>query len=189
MQIKRIIVWAIAVISLVILGWGMKANLDEVNLSASLSPTPTPKINMKLTSSAFADGGEIPVKYTCHGDDINPPLAIADVPTGTKILALEMTDPDAPLGTFTHWLVWNMNPDTRAISEKSVPDKTQQGINSAGKIGYTGPCPPAKHRYFFKLFALDTSLGLDGKAKSSDLDKAMAGHVIVQSTLMGIFGK
>lgn len=188
MQVKKVIFWAVAIIIIAILGWGMKSNLDELNLATTLKPTPTPTINMKLTSVAFTDGGEIPAKFTCHGENVNPPLTIADVPNGAKTLALELTDPDAPTGVFAHWIIWNMNPKLAEIAEKSIPDRSQEGTNSAGKVGYAGPCPPAKHRYFFKLFALDTTIGLDGKAKVSDLDKAMAGHIISQASLMGVFG-
>lgn len=145
---------------------------------------------MKLTSSAFANEGKIPVLYTCDGGNIHPPLTITGVPDAAKSLALIVDDPDAPGGTFTHWTIWNIRPDTAVIEEGVVPEKSQEGTNSAGQVGFFPPCPPSgTHRYFFTLYALDATVGLDGKATKTDVEKAIAGHVIAQSLLVGVYGR
>lgn len=156
-------------------------------MSKEVAPANQADTDMKLTSSAFANDNPIPDKYTCKGENINPPLWISDVPKNSKSLALIVDDPDAPLGTFTHWLVWNIASDTKEIPEGRTPERSQEGTNSAGKIGYTGPCPPSKHRYFFKLYALDTTVGLDGKAKVADLEAALKGHTIFETYIIGVY--
>jgi Raf kinase inhibitor-like YbhB/YbcL family protein len=144
---------------------------------------------MKITSSAFQEGGNIPSKFTCDGSDISPPLQIAEVPSGTKSLALVVDDPDAPSGLFTHWMVWNISPQTSTIAEGSTP-KGVHGTNDFGKSGYGGPCPPSgTHRYYFKIFALDRELDLPPGTKRSQLDAAMKGHVVEQGELMGRYSR
>ena len=114
---------------------------------------------MKITSSAFQEGGNIPSKFTCDGGDSSPPLQIAEIPSSAKSLALVVDDPDAPSGLFTHWIVWNISPQTNGIAEGSTP-KGVQGTNDFGKAGYGGPCPPSgTHRYYVKIFALDRRAG------------------------------
>jgi len=154
---------------------------------------------MKITSSAFAEGAMIPVKYTCDGQDISPPLTWADVPGGAKALALICDDPDAPVGTWVHWVAFNLAPDTGGLPEggpagvpAGVPaDKSPQvggvqGTNSGRRIGYGGPCPPGgTHRYFFKLYALDDMLSLASNATAKDVQAAMAGHTLAEAQLMG----
>ncbi|MGM5482081.1 MAG: YbhB/YbcL family Raf kinase inhibitor-like protein [Nanobdellota archaeon] len=142
---------------------------------------------LKLTSAVFEDGGVIPEKYSCEGEDINPPLNIKDIPENTKTLALIMDDPDAPMGTFVHWVVWDIEP-TDEIKEDSIPGK--EGINNFGRNHYGGPCPPSgEHRYFFKLYALDTELNLVSETTKEDLKRAMEKHIIEQATLMGKFSR
>ena len=144
---------------------------------------------MKITSSAFQEGGNIPSKFTCDGGDSSPPLQIAEIPSGAKSLALVVDDPDAPSGLFTHWIVWNISPQTNVIAEGSAP-KGVQGTSDFGKSGYGGPCPPSgTHRYYFKIFALDRELDLSSGAKRSHLDAAMKGHVVAQGELMGRYSK
>lgn len=144
---------------------------------------------MKITSSAFQEGGNIPSKFTCDGGDTTPPLQIAEVPSGAKSLALVVDDPDAPSGLFTHWMVWNISPQTSAIAEASAP-KGIHGTNDFGKSGYGGPCPPSgTHRYYFKIFALDRELDLPPGTKRSQLDAAMKGHVVAQGELMGRYSR
>jgi Raf kinase inhibitor-like YbhB/YbcL family protein len=144
---------------------------------------------MKITSSAFHEGANIPSKFTCDGSDTSPPLQIAGVPSGAKSLVLIVDDPDAPSGLFTHWLVWNIPPQTDSIAEGSAP-KGVQGANDFGKSGYGGPCPPlGTHRYSFKIFALDRELELRSGAKRSQVDAAMKGHVIAQGQLVGRYAK
>ena len=140
---------------------------------------------MKITSSAFQDGGNIPSKFTCDGSDTSPPMQITSVPAEAKTLVLIADDPDAPGGLFTHWLVWNIPPQTNSIAEASAP-KGVHGTNDFGKSGYKGPCPPpGTHRYSFKIFALDRELDLRSGAKRSQLDAAMKGHIIAQGELIG----
>jgi Raf kinase inhibitor-like YbhB/YbcL family protein len=144
---------------------------------------------MKITSSAFQEGANIPSKFTCDGSDASPPLQIAGVSLDAKSLALIVDDPDAPSGLFTHWMVWNILPQTSAIGEGSTP-KGVQGANDFGKSGYGGPCPPSgTHRYYFKIFALDCKLDLPFGAKRGQLDAAMKGHVLAQGELMGRYSR
>ena len=144
---------------------------------------------MKITSSAFHEGANIPSKFTCDGSDTSPPLQIAGVPSGAKSLVLIVDDPDAPSGLFTHWLVWNIPPQTGSIAEGSAPQGVQ-GANDFGKSGYRGPCPPpGTHRYSFKIFALDREMELRSGAKRSQVDAAMKGHVIAQGELVGRYAK
>jgi Raf kinase inhibitor-like YbhB/YbcL family protein len=144
---------------------------------------------MKITSSAFQQGGNIPSKFSCDGANTNPPLQISDVPSGAKSLVLIVDDPDAPSGLFTHWAIWNISSHTSTIAEGSTP-KGVQGTNDFGKSGYGGPCPPSgAHRYYFKIFALDRELDLPSGAKRSQLDAAMKGHVIAQGELMGRYSR
>lgn len=142
---------------------------------------------MRLTSSAFAHNTMIPRKYTCQGEDVNPPLVISGLPDTTVTLALINDDPDAPGGTWDHWIVWDI-PPAAAIAENSVPGV--QGKNSGGGIDYEGPCPPSgTHRYFFKLYALDTKLSLKEGARKSEVLKAMQGHILGQTELVGLYQK
>jgi Raf kinase inhibitor-like YbhB/YbcL family protein len=144
---------------------------------------------MKITSSAFQEGASIPSKFSCDGANTSPPLQIADVPSGAKSLVLIVDDPDAPSGLFTHWVVWNISPQTNGIAEGSGP-KGVQGKNDFGKSGYGGPCPPSgTHRYYFKIFALDRELDLPPGAKRSQLDAAMKGHVVAQGELIGRYSR
>ena len=144
---------------------------------------------MKITSSAFQEGSNIPSKFTCDGSDTSPPLQITGVPSEAKSLVLIADDPDAPSGLFTHWLIWNIPPQTNSISEGSAP-KGVPGTNDFGKSGYKGPCPPpGTHRYSFKIYALDRELDLRGGAKRSQLDAAMKGHVVAQGVLVGRYAR
>ncbi len=144
---------------------------------------------MKL-ASVFENGEKIPSKFSCDGDNVNPPLTFSDIPAGTKSLALIMEDPDVPKylkpdGIFDHWVVWNMSPTSKGIAEKSEPDGVV-GQNGRGGLQYTGPCPPDReHRYFFYLYALDTQLSIPKTSNKSDLLKAMERHIIEKAELMG----
>lgn len=140
---------------------------------------------MKLSSSAFGDGKGIPPAHTCDGADSIPPLDIAEIPTNAKSLALVMDDPDAPVGTWDHWIVWNIPTGTKKITgqPEGVPGK-----NSWGRTNYGGPCPPSgTHRYFFKLYALDVMLDIPAGSDKSQLIKAMQGHIVATATLMGTY--
>ena len=144
---------------------------------------------MKISSRAFQDQSVIPSQYTCDGQDRIPPLSFADVPTGAKTLALVMDDPDAPMGIWDHWVIWNISPTTKEIPEGQAPQGIA-GRNSWGKNSYGGPCPPDReHRYFFKLYALDTTLDLPPSSRKSDLEKAMKGHILTEAQLMGRYDR
>jgi Raf kinase inhibitor-like YbhB/YbcL family protein len=141
---------------------------------------------MKITSSAFQEGTEIPAKYSRQGENTNPPLRIEGAPENAKSLVLIVDDPDAPVGLFTHWLLWNIDPKTTEIAEKSTPKGAVQGTNDYPTLGYGGPQPPSgTHRYYFKIYALDQTLNLRAGAKRKELEKEMSGHVIAQGQLMG----
>jgi Raf kinase inhibitor-like YbhB/YbcL family protein len=143
---------------------------------------------MKISSSAFQEGAEIPAKYSRQGGNANPPLRIADTPENAKSLVLIVDDPDAPVGLFTHWLLWNIDPKTSEIAEKTTPKGAVQGTNDYPTLGYGGPQPPSgTHRYYFKIFALDQTLNLPASAKRKELDKVINGHAIAQGQLMGRF--
>ena len=154
---------------------------------------------LELRSAAFANGGKIPPKYTCEGDDLSPPLSWTQVPDGTKSLALIVDDPDAPdpakpQRVYVHWVVYNIPPNATGFGEdasrKSMPSGAVTGINDYRKSEWGGPCPPiGRHRYFFKLYALGTMLhGLSGATKK-ELESAMHGHILGQAELMGTYQK
>jgi Raf kinase inhibitor-like YbhB/YbcL family protein len=151
---------------------------------------------MTITTTAFATGGEIPKKYTCDGPDVSPALAWSELPANTKGLALIADDPDAPAGTWTHWVVWDIPLKSMGLAEnmlkaKTLPDGTRQGTTDFRKVGYGGPCPPPgkAHRYFFKLYALDTKIDLPAGALRQELEEAMKGHVLAHAEVMGTYGR
>ena len=153
-------------------------------------------MSLKFTSTAFQPGGTIPKKFTCDGPDVSPALAWSDAPAGTQSFALVMDDPDAPVGTWVHWVLYDLPAGTHALAEnvaqqEELPDGTRQGRNDFRRIGYGGPCPPSgpAHRYFFKLYALDQKLGLKAGATKADVEKAMKGHILAQGELMGRYGR
>ena len=140
---------------------------------------------MEVSSPAFHLNGKIPEKYTCNGKDVSPPLYINDIPPGTESLAIIVEDPDAPKGTWTHWIVWNIDPKYE-IEEGQIPGI--EGLNDFGKYHYGGPCPPwGTHRYFFKVFALKKRLEIDQNSKKEDLLKAMKGQVLATAELIGVY--
>lgn len=144
-------------------------------------------IAMKLTSPSFANNGQIPSEFTCDSSDVSPPLTISDAPENAKSIALIMDDPDAPVGTFVHWVVWNIPIGTKEIRKDSEPSGIQ-GKTGFGRTGYGGPCPPSgTHRYFFKLYALDTEINLPKGSSKKELEKAMEGHIMEKAELMGTY--
>jgi hypothetical protein len=148
-------------------------------------------MDIKITSTAFEEGGMIPRQYTCDGEDVSPPLAWTGVPEAAKTTALISDDPDAPMGTWVHWVLFNLPASEKGLPEAVPTDKelkngTKQGRNDFRRIGYGGPCPPGgTHRYFFKVYALDTVLDLPAGATKAELIKAMEGHILAQAQLMG----
>ena len=141
---------------------------------------------MQITSQAFTNGGKIPDKYTMYGENKIPPIHIEQVPEKARSLALIVDDPDAPKGTFNHWILFNMDPKIKDIKEDCVPVMASQGQNDFGEVGYGGPKPPSgEHRYFFKAYALDTVLPLGRASKRDELEREMKDHVLDSAMLMG----
>lgn len=143
---------------------------------------------LRITSPAFSNTEAIPPHCTADGPDVSPELRIEGVPEGAQSLTLIMDDPDAPMGTWVHWVLWNIPPGTTVIDEGTEPDGSVSGRNSWGRTGYGGPSPPSgTHRYFFKLYALDTALSLPQTADNAALEQAMAGHILGTAQLMGTY--
>ena len=154
-------------------------------------------MSIELRSDAFANGQSIPVKYSCRGKNISPALTWNEPPAGTRSFALIVDDPDAPFGTWVHWVLFNIPANTRGLPEdlsitgkNTDPNAIHVGKNSSGRMGYDGPCPPSgTHRYFFKLYALNTTLNLLPGATKEQVLKEMQGHILAQGELMGTFSK
>lgn len=145
---------------------------------------------MTIISPAFEPGEEIPVEYTCDGENLSPPLEFYDVPKNTKSLALILDDPDAPAGVFTHWVVWNISPETPEIEEGVPVSGAVEGVNSAGRTGYTGPCPPTgTHHYYFRLYALSDRIDLPNSSTREELDVAMEDLSLAEAEMMGTYGR
>ena len=165
----------------------------ENSATRAASPNQLPAI--AITSSAFQNGGAIPRQYTCDGVNVSPPLEWSGLPKSTKTIAIIADDPDAPAGTWVHWVIYNLPGDTIGMVENLPPTEEikgggAQGKNDFEKIGYGGPCPPSgTHRYFFKLYALDTELPLKPGAGKADVEKAAAGHILAQAQLIGTYRK
>lgn len=139
-----------------------------------------------ITSPAFINGSLINKKYSCDGEDVNPPLVIQNTPSSAKSLVLIVDDPDAPMGTWTHWLVWNIDPKTSEIPENSVPSGADMGKNDFGNVRYNGPCPPrGTHRYFFRLYAVNTVLQLKQGTDRGVLENNLQAHIVETAELMG----
>lgn len=143
---------------------------------------------MKLSSPAFGNLDKIPEKFTCDGENISPPLEISDVPEGAQSLVLVLEDPDAPRGTFVHWVVFNIDPMTSRVMQGEAPADTVESVTSTGKRGYFGPCPPSgTHRYFFKLYALNTALDLPTSITADALLKRVKQHILEETELVGLY--
>jgi Raf kinase inhibitor-like YbhB/YbcL family protein len=141
--------------------------------------------NLDIKSTAFENEEQIPMKYTCDGEAVNPPITVGNIPEGTQTLAMVVEDPDAPGGTYVHWLVWNISPDPE-IAENANPGIS--GTNSGEKTGYHPPCPPeGMHRYYFHVYALDARLEITAGATKQDLMTAMKPHILAKGTLMGVY--
>lgn len=152
-------------------------------------------MTFQMTSAAFAQGGVIPRQYTCDGQDISPPLQWAEPPTGRRSFALIGDDPDAPAGTWVHWVLYNLPASARSLPEAlpataELPDGSRHGQNSWRRLDYGGPCPPSgTHRYFFRLYALNSVLDIKSGANKQQLLKAMEGHILGQAELMGMYSR
>jgi Raf kinase inhibitor-like YbhB/YbcL family protein len=161
---------------------------------ASVMKPPEAHKQMELTSSAFKNGQPIPNQYTCEGNNISPPLTWNGAPGNTETFALIVDDPDAPKGVWTHWMVFNLPADASGLPEAAaksgpLPGNAKEGLNDFNHPNYDGPCPPAgkEHRYFFKIYALDTALGLPSGASRKDMEAAMAKHILAEGQLMGTY--
>ena len=148
-------------------------------------------MNLQVESSAFPAGDTIPERYPCDGDDVSPPVSWSELPSGTETLVLIVDDPDAPVGTWVHWLLFNIPSGIRGLEEAVPPTPVVEGLGVQGnngwrRLGYGGPCPPSgTHRYYFKVYALDTELDLASSSTKKDLLKAMEGHILAEGQLMG----
>jgi len=180
------------------------ADGSRSNKKAAVRPSAEPEtakeggkpMAMQITSPAFKEGAAIPKKHTGDGPDVSPALNWSDPPEGTKALALICDDPDAPRGTWVHWVMYDIKPDVRQLPEgvpqkETLPDGAKQGVTDFRRVGYNGPAPPPgkPHRYFFKLYALDAELNLTPKAAKQELEAAMKGHILAEAKLMGTYGR
>lgn len=153
-------------------------------------------MKLQVSSKSFSAGADIPKKYTCDGQNISPELAWENLPDGTISVAVLLEDPDAPGGTFTHWLMYDLPLGMQTVAEGvpaagEIPGGGLQGLNDFGKVGYGGPCPPPgrPHRYIFRVLALDKTLGLPSRASKDSVQQAMRGHLLAEGNLMGKFGR
>jgi len=153
-------------------------------------------MSFTISSPSFSNGGDIAKKFTCDAADLSPQLTWSEPPAATKTFALLVDDPDAPVGNWNHWTMWNLPPNLRGLpegvnKEASLPDGSMQGRNDFRKTGYNGPCPPPgkPHRYYFKLLALDVKLELKNGAGKNDLEAALKGHLLAQAEWMGKYGR
>lgn len=176
---------------------GILSTLITLNSATVKAQRGGETMNLTINSTAFKEGGTIPKQYTCDGADISPQLSWEGVPSGTRSFVLIMDDPDAPMGTFTHWILYDLPQETKGLSE-SVPKEpvlsngAKQGDSSFRRVGYGGPCPPRgpAHRYFFTLYALDIpTIGLGPKASKEDIESKMKGHIIGRAVIMGRYGR
>lgn len=186
-KIITLLIASIVVLTIIILLFLQKNRLAEKKKFATLQQSNTP---MKIVSPLFMDGDNIPARFTCQGENVNPPLQFIEVPHEAESLVLIMDDPDAPMGTWVHWTIYEMERTETFIDVNSKPKTGIEGMTSFGKPGYGGPCPPSgTHRYFFKLYALNSKLHLPDNADKKQIEAAMEGHVLQQAELMGKFSK
>jgi Raf kinase inhibitor-like YbhB/YbcL family protein len=183
-----------AAVGAIIAGSAVAQTGERADSKTVERPQHTSTMKIQLNSEAFSEGQPIPAKYTGDGEDISPPLRWSSPPPGTKSFALICDDPDAPAGTWVHWVVYDLPASTTLLPAKLPPDEilpdgTRQGITDFKKVGYGGPYPPPgkPHRYFFKLYALDTALALKPRATKQQLLKAMQGHILAETSLMGVY--
>jgi len=186
----QVIAWTVAALSVAVFVHGVAAPAGTTAGPGGFA------MAFALTSKAFDNGGNIPKKFTCDGPDVSPALAWNDPPVGTRSLALISDDPDAPMGTWVHWVAFDIPAGTRELPEgvaktADLPGGGRQGRTDFGRVGYGGPCPPPgkPHRYYFKLYALDAQLSLKPGSTKADVEKAMKGHILAQAELMGRYGR
>jgi hypothetical protein len=170
--------------------------LTAVHLSAQNARTGAKSMSLRVSTTSFTPGNTIPKKYTCDAQDLSPELSWSGAPASTKAYALIADDPDAPVGTWTHWLLWNIPASVHELQEgvsknAQLPDGSRQGQNDFKKVGYNGPCPPPgkPHRYYFKLYALDSQLEVKPGATRSELETAIKQHTLEQAEVLGRYGR
>ncbi|MFC1682086.1 YbhB/YbcL family Raf kinase inhibitor-like protein [Nanoarchaeota archaeon] len=188
MEKRGYLIVGVIIIFLLILISFRFTNKDTENIGQTSEQQTEPNIELKLEleSQSFTNNAQIPLIYTCDGEDISPPLEINNIPENTKSLVLIVDDPEK---TWVHWVVWNI-PMTNLIQENSVPQGAIQGINDFGEKNYRGPCPPSgTHRYFFKLYALDSILDLEENSDNQELETTMQDYIIDQTELIGLYGE
>lgn len=183
MNMKKLILITILIIVFLTVGVILKKNI----LSSDHSTVQPKGVHMKLTS-VFEHNTKIPSKYTCDGDDLAPELTISEVPVGAKELVLIVDDPDAPMGTWVHWVLYNIPVSTTKIDNNNLPKDVKQGMTDFGRIGWGGPCPPSgEHRYFFKLYAIDKALDMPQGALKAQVEQAIKGHIVEETQLIGLY--
>ncbi len=199
MKVQTVLI-LVFVIVVVVLAYFFLAGSPETQAPTGTKTTTGGGLTMNqargfILSSIFENNGKIPAKYTCDGDDVSPPLRWEGRPDGTASYVLIVDDPDAPIGVFTHWVLYNIPADLNSLPE-NIPKQKEtkyglQGRNDFGKIGYGGPCPPKgkPHRYFFKLYALDIKLNLPPGASKREVGKKMEGHILAQAQIIGLYGR
>ena len=175
----------------------MKAQQNQTNGNGDMMTMDSSSVTeatMTVSSTAFKNNAAIPQRFSCQGDDISPALSWSSAPEETKSFALILEDPDAPHGTFYHWVIYNIPATEHGLAEniarrEPLPNGARQGINSAQQLGFMGPCPPAgkAHRYYFKLYALDTEINIPGEATHNKLESAMRGHILAEGEIMGTY--
>lgn len=203
-DMKRVIAWTL--LTILLAGGCGRASMPPTPAPTAVAGSAESTLPLTLVSPAFSDGGEIPLRYTCFGENLSPPLRWSNVPAGTQSLALLMHDPDSSPPGFIHWVVYDVAPDADGLPEgvspgPRLPDGIRQGTNDFAafsidtfpggspvhRIGYDGPCPPARHRYVFTLYALDTPLNLEPGASAAELTHRMEGHILARAELVGRF--
>lgn len=191
MKMPRVIILGLLLCLLIFLYFQKPAILSK-KVKSLAKPTGKATILqlMQITSNSFKNNQQMPQKFSCQGEGINPQLSFNGVPKLAKTLVLIMDDPDAPNGTFVHWIIYNIPPQTSEIKENGVPEGASFGLNSLGKSNYTPACPPSGiHRYYFKLYALDTNLSFNKAPNKSAIEMAMQNHTLSSASLIGLFGK
>lgn len=179
-----------AVITVLLAAWGCEAR-DSVQAEEKGEAT----VTLNVTSPAFEDGAKIPAKYTADGANVSPPLNWQEIPEGAQSIVIIADDPDAPMGTWVHWLIWNIPAGEAGIREnvpsaEALANGAVQGTTSFNRVGYGGPAPPSgTHRYYFKVYAIDKQLDLAPEARKADVEKAMQGHILAQGQMMGRYSK
>ena len=191
----KCLILTLVALALTLSACGTQATYGGATQPSSSSVTQEAPMSLSISSVAFASGQSIPAKYSCVGREVSPPLTWSGAPANAKSFALIVDDPDAPMGTWVHWVMYNISAATNSLPEAmpaggQLSDGSLQGKNSSGNLGYNGPCPPSgTHRYFFKLYALDTLLNLSSGSSKDQLLKAMDSHILAQGELMGTFSK